>query len=120
MARILVIDDDAMIRQLLRRALETLGHTTLEAENGRVGLERFHPTLVDLVITDILMPQMNGLEFIQALMHSFPSVKVIALTGNDPRYLEQAMALGAQRVFRKPFSLAEILDAVRTLIPCPN
>ena len=86
-----------------------------EAPNGRLGLElyRFRPT--DLVITDILMPEMNGLDMLLELTREFLHAKVIAISGagGEQNVLDLAKLLGARRTFRKPFSLPRLLDAVR-------
>lgn len=115
MATIMIIDDEESIRALLRTTLEAAGHEVKEASNGRIGLElyRFRPT--DLVITDILMPEMNGLDMLLELTHEFPHAKVIAISGagEEPNGLDVAKLLGARRTFRKPFSLPRLLDAVR-------
>jgi two-component system response regulator (stage 0 sporulation protein F) len=81
MATILIIDDEEPIRALLRTTLEAAGHTVVEAGNGRIGLDlyRFKPT--DLIITDIAMPEMNGLDLILALTRQFLHAKVIAISG---------------------------------------
>lgn len=115
MATILIIDDQESIRALLRTTLEGAGYEVTEAPNGRIGLAlyRFRPT--DLVITDILMPEMNGLEILVALTREFLHTKVIAISGAGEEHngLDVAKLLGARRTFRKPFSLPRLLDAVR-------
>jgi two-component system response regulator (stage 0 sporulation protein F) len=115
MATILVIDDEESMRALLRATLEGAGHEVTEASNGRVGLAlyRFRPT--DLVITDILMPEMNGLDMVVELTREFLHTKVIAISGagGEQNVLDLAKLLGARRTFRKPFSLPRLLDAVR-------
>jgi two-component system, response regulator, stage 0 sporulation protein F len=115
MATILVIDDQEPIRALLRAALEGDGHEVLEAANGLLGLERYRERAADLIITDIRMPEMNGLELMLELNRSFPHVKVIAMSGGLERKgeLNAAKLLGARRTFHKPFDVKELLDAVR-------
>ena len=81
MATILVIDDQKPIRALLRLVLEGAGHDVLEASNGRLGLELYQKRSVDLIITDIVMPEMNGLELMLELTRNFLNVKVIAMSG---------------------------------------
>ena len=81
MGTILVIDDQESIRTLLRVALEEDGHEVLEASNGLLGLERYRERAADLIIIDILMPEMNGLELMVELTRSFLNVKVIAMSG---------------------------------------
>ena len=115
MATILVIDDQKPIRALLRAALEEDGHEVLEASNGLLGLERYRERAADLIITDMLMPEMNGLEMMLELNRSFPNVKVIAMSGGPEREggLHAAKLLGARQTFQKPFDMSALLDAVR-------
>ena len=114
-ATILIIDDDDLIRVLLRSALEEAGYEVTEAANGRQGLElyRYRPT--DLVITDIVMPEMNGLDMLLALTREFLDAKVIAISGagEEKNALDVAKLLGARQTFQKPFSLPHLLGAVR-------
>jgi len=81
MATILVIDDQEPIRVLLRTALEEAGHEILEASNGRLGLALYRASAADLIITDIVMPEMDGLEMMVDLTRSFLNVKVIVISG---------------------------------------
>jgi len=115
MATILVIDDQEPVRSLLRLVLEGAGHKVLEASNGRLGLELYHKRSVDLIITDIFMPEMNGLEMMLELTRSFLHVKVIAMSGGLEREggLSAAKLLGARQTFEKPLDIRELLDAVR-------
>jgi len=115
MATILVIDDQKPMRALLRDTLEGNGHEVLEASNGLLGLERYRERAADLIITDILMPEMNGLEMMLELKRSFPNVKVIAISCGPEREggLHAAMLLGARQTFQKPFDMRALLDAVR-------
>jgi CheY-like chemotaxis protein len=115
MARILVIDDQKSMRTLLRLVLEGDGHEVLEASNGRRGLELYREKSADLIITDILMPEMSGLELMLELTRSFLNVKVIVMTGDleDTGRLDKAKLLGACQTFQKPFDTKELLRAVR-------
>ena len=81
MARILVIDDDDRIRGMVLEMLSESGHEVGEASNGQEGLDQFRQTPTDLVITDILMPEKDGLEIIQILKKENPEVKIIAVSG---------------------------------------
>ncbi|HWC50428.1 MAG TPA: response regulator [Nitrospira sp.] len=114
MAKILVVDDERPIRSLLRAALEGDGHQVFEAGNGRLGLELYRERFVDLIITDLVMPEMNGLELISELTKS-AQVKVIAMTGDSDATgrLTAARLLGARQILRKPFDLTTLLDMVR-------
>ncbi|MCS7314826.1 MAG: response regulator [Bryobacterales bacterium] len=116
--RILVVDDDDEARLALRRMLEEAGFDVLEAPNGRValGICRSHP--LDVVITDICMPEQEGLETIQALRREFPRVKLIAISGQPAAavYLRMAKLLGAQATLEKPIRLETLLDTVGSVL----
>jgi len=115
MARILVIDDQEPIRSLLRRALEGAGYEVLEASNGRLGLELYQEMSADLIITDIVMPEMDGLEMMLELNKNFLNVKVIAMSGiqESEGPLNVAKVLGARQTFQKPLDIEKLLSAVR-------
>jgi len=117
MARILVIDDEPQIRSLLRQMLEREGHDVEDAADGKAGLQLFREHPADLVITDILMPEKEGLETIRELRRDFPDTPAIAISGGgtfDPDLcLNLASKLGASEVIQKPFLKRELLEAVR-------
>ncbi len=115
MATILVIDDEEQVRNLLRQTLTGAGYEVAEAANGREGLDRYRKAPVDLVITDILMPDEDGLEATLQLTREFPDVKVIAMTGGsgNRNFLDVAKLFGARRTLSKPFELARLLEAVQ-------
>ena len=115
MATILIIDDDDLIRVLLRSALEEVGYEVTEAANGRQGLELYRHRPTDLVITDIIMPEINGLDMLLALTREFLHAKVIAISGagEEKNVLDVAKLLGARQTFQKPFSMPDLLGAVR-------
>lgn len=117
MARILVIDDDAAIRALLREILESAGHQVQEASDGRQGVSCYRDNGADLVVTDILMPEKDGVELIMELQEWFPEVKIIAMSGGgrglDASFnLRIAKDFGALQQIRKPFSEDDVLDVV--------
>ena len=120
MKRILVIDDDTQIREMLREILEREGYQVEDAKNGREAsaIHRNKPT--DLVITDLIMPEQDGIETIMEFIEKYPTIKIIAISGGgrigSHDYLEMAQALGAAKTFRKPFKRAEIVQAVSELI----
>ena len=105
MARILVIDDEEPIRWLLSKILRTARHEVLQAGNGREGIEICERNAVDLVITDIVMPDTEGLETIRELRRRHPSLKIFAMSGAGPAIrldvLSIASSFGARRTFRK-------------------
>jgi two-component system response regulator (stage 0 sporulation protein F) len=115
MATILIIDDQESIRALLRTTLEAEGHEVVEASNGRIGLDLYRQRPTAVVITDILMPELNGLDLLVELTREFIHAKVIAISGSGERknVLDHAKLLGARRTFQKPFSMTQLLDAVR-------
>jgi len=109
------MDDEAPIRALLRTALQSDGHQVMDAADGRAGLTLYRQQRVDLVIIDILMPELNGLDTIIELTREFLDVKIIAISGapSGAGQLGHARFLGACRTFQKPFVLKELLSAVR-------
>ena len=115
MATVLIIDDEEGIRALLRTTLEAAGYEVVEAANGHQGLELYRSKTTDLVITDIDMPELNGLYLILELTRQFLHAKVIATSGvgGKATALDAAKLLGARRTFHKPFSIPQLLDAVR-------
>jgi DNA-binding response OmpR family regulator len=116
MAKILIIDDEPQIRGVLRKALERAGHEVREAGDGLKGITSFRQEPADLVITDILMPDKEGLESIQELKALRPGLRIIAVSGGIPSapmdVLAVARTFGASRTFWKPFDLATLLAAV--------
>ncbi len=119
MATILVIDDDADMRTIARRMLERAGHSVLEAENGRAGLEVFAERDPDLVITDVLMPEMDGIETMRALRRLQPAARIVAISGSRSlaqdalRYMAK---FGACATLEKPFGCEQLLDTVRRVL----
>jgi two-component system, response regulator, stage 0 sporulation protein F len=115
MPTILIIDDEETIRDLLRSALEAARYAVTEAANGRQGLDLYRHRPADLVITDILMPEMNGLDMLLELTREFLHAKVIAISGagGKDHVLDVAKLLGARQTFQKPFEMPRLLGAVR-------
>jgi DNA-binding response OmpR family regulator len=120
MARILIIDDDAAFLKMLHQVLERAGHMVTKALNGKIGVNLFREEQAELVITDIVLPEKEGLEIIQELKRDFPAVRIIAISGGgrrgEPLYLEMAKKFGADRVFMKPFERQELLSAIDELL----
>ena len=120
MPRILLVDDDEVLRRILSRALNRAGYEVAEAENGQVALERMFERPADLLVTDIIMPVMEGVETIRALRARHPSLRVIAISGggHNPAdwYLKIARSFGARKLLFKPFGPEELLEAVRDLL----
>jgi DNA-binding response OmpR family regulator len=116
MPRILLIDDEEPLRTLLRTTLERAGYEVIEASDGKIGLQLLAESSVDLVITDLVMPEKEGLETILELRRQNSSAKIIAISGggrmNPKVNLAMAEQFGALCTLAKPFSQQEILDAV--------
>jgi len=121
MARILVIDDEPDIRTLLNDVLTGEGHAVEVAADGREGLAAQRARPANLVITDIFMPEKEGIETIIELQRDFPAIKVIAMSGGGNRarsldYLPTASQFGAVRTLPKPFDIDVMLALVRELL----
>ena len=116
MARILVVDDEAMLRGVVRKMLERNGHEVFDAADGALGTEAYRRLLTDIVITDIVMPNKDGIQLIIELKKEFPSVRLIAMSGgartSERDFLEVAKQYGVRQVLHKPFSRAELEAAV--------
>lgn len=116
MKRILVVDDEPSIRKLFARHLEGKGYEVIEAANGKEAVRCYRENPSDLVVTDIVMPEKEGIGMMMDLRREFPDVKVIAISGgglNAPgSYLETAKYLGALRTFSKPLDWPELLTAI--------
>ncbi|RJX32932.1 MAG: response regulator [Desulfurivibrio sp.] len=119
MAKILVIDDEEQIRGLLKRIFQGLGHMVITADNGAVGLKMMAQESFDLVITDIFMPEKEGMETIIEIKRDFPAVKILAVSGGNSQgcdYLPMTRPLGADASLTKPFSREDIVSVVNGLL----
>jgi len=120
MHRILLIEDDDKVRKMLRQTLVAAGYDVQDAANGAIGLECYIQQRSDLVITDIVMPDREGLETIRELRRHHAGVKIIAMSGggrgDSQDYLKLAHQFGALRTLSKPFSGEEILTAVAEVL----
>jgi len=116
MARILLIDDDPLVRNMIRQILELDGHSVVDASNGAVAMRVWSEQPADLIVTDILMPEKDGLEVIRELRRQCPEVKIIALSGGNRKIgfdtLAVASRFGAAATIEKPFQL----DVLRSTI----
>ncbi len=114
---VLIVDDDANIRQLLRATFEDAGYRVLEAQDGRGALDKVARHSVKLVVTDLVMPEKDGVETIRALRQTHPDVKILAISGAvGGSYLKIAGHLGADAVVPKPFRREQVLEAVEQLL----
>lgn len=117
MSRILLVDDHEPVIISLQTMLDGMGHETLTATTGRQALDVHRRDPVDVLVTDIFMPDMDGYELIQKFRREHPAVKVVAISGGIPRapsgpYLEVAHKMGARWVLRKPFSPAQFVEII--------
>ena len=116
MQRILVIDDDPLVRRTMERLLQKSGYEVRLAADGIEGLRAFRTQRPDLVITDIIMPQKEGLDTIRLLRTWSPDVKIIAISGgsvtSDADFLKKAAELGASAILAKPFDNTELLNQI--------
>ena len=121
MARILIIDDDADIRGLYTRILEQAGHLVIEASDGNIGIKLYRENLPDMIITDIIMREKEGLQTLMELRRDFPEVKIIAISGGGEvmagsTCLHLAARLGAKRTLSKPVAKTDVLQAIREVL----
>ncbi|MFZ5623262.1 MAG: response regulator [Gemmatimonadota bacterium] len=123
MARILVVDDEPGLRDVIRRGLERAGHAVLLAGDGDAGLRLYEQQGADLVILDIFMPERDGIDLMLRLRAAVPQPKIIAMSGGGRRQhvdvLGDATLLGAARTFMKPFAIRELVAAVDALLNNP-
>ncbi len=121
--KILVVEDEDLFADMVRRVLASMGHEAVHARNGKEAMKLFDPQTISLVLTDLIMPDMEGVELIVALRRIHPSVKVIAMTGggcNRPEmYLPIAKRVGAMKTLAKPFSMEELQQAVTECLEAP-
>lgn len=120
MATILVIDDEALIRETIRMKLEQSGHQVVEAGNGIEGLRMLDEHAVDLVVTDIIMPEQEGIETIRKIRERNAHVGIIAISGGGRTrnfgFLDFAKKLGANGALSKPFTGSQLLALVETTL----
>jgi DNA-binding response OmpR family regulator len=120
MPGILIVEDDNDLREMLKVSLSRKRFTVFEAENGKDAIAHFKPAVTDLVITDLIMPEEDGLKVIMKLRELKPSLKVVAISGGGKAgpgsYLNLAKALGADEVFSKPFSVHEMITRIEELL----
>jgi len=120
MEPILVIDDDPQVNQLLRDVLEFEGYQVITAQRAIVGLRHLETTTIDLVITDAIMPDKEGLETIKVMRQRYPQIKILAISGGLTKsgvdVLDIAKRLGANSVLSKPFEVKALIQSVHTLL----
>ena len=121
MPSVLIIDDSSDIRELYGRILKQAGYTVIEAADGKIGTRLYRDNPTDLIITDIVMPEKEGIETIMEVRRDYPDAKIIAISGGGKAMasstcLMLAERLGAQKTFVKPIKIAELIQAVKELI----
>jgi DNA-binding response OmpR family regulator len=121
MVGILIVEDDKDLREMLKISLIRRKYSVIEADNGKEAIIHFKPTITDLVVTDLLMPEEDGLKVIMKLRELKPSLKIIAISGGGKAgpgsYLNLAKALGADAIFSKPFSTRDLIAKIEELVP---
>jgi CheY-like chemotaxis protein len=134
MKSVLVIDDEPAIRKALQRALVSAGHPVQLANNGTEGLDALKAQTADIVIVDIIMPRVNGVDTIRAIVREFPNVRIIAISGGGnfspaeyqphaiktEAYLAAATVAGAHAVLTKPFRTQDVTHAISTVTNLPS
>lgn len=119
--KILVIDDEPAVRYAVTRILETKGYEVSTAADGVRGMSQFHLWHPDLVVTDLIMPEQEGMQTIKQIRQADPAVKILAISGGgrlvNVDFLQVARRLGADEILAKPFDSVELLSTVRRLLP---
>lgn len=120
MKRILLVDDDDLFRRMLALILTKLGYEVREARNGKEAIKLFDDSAPDVVLTDLIMPEKEGLETIAELRQSHPNVKIIAMSGGGRvsafDHLRVAKAMGADQILAKPFSNEAVAAALEMVL----
>jgi DNA-binding response OmpR family regulator len=120
MPGVLIVEDDKELREMLKLSLSRRNFTVFEAENGKTAIAHFKPTITDLVVTDLIMPEEDGLKVVIKLRELKPSIKIIAISGGGKvgpgSYLNLAKALGADAIYSKPFSINDLIAKIEQLL----
>jgi CheY-like chemotaxis protein len=120
MSGVLIVEDEKELREMLKISLIRRKFTVFEAANGKDAIIRFKPSITDLVVTDLIMPEEDGLKVIMKLRELKPSIKIIAISGGGKAgpgsYLNLAKALGADAIYSKPFSINDLIAKIEELL----
>jgi len=120
MPGVLIVEDDKELREMLKLSLSRRNFTVFEADNGKSAIAHFKPTITDLVVTDLIMPEEDGLKVVIKLRELKPTIKIIAISGGGKvgpgSYLNLAKALGADAIFSKPFSISDLITKIEQLL----
>ena len=120
MPGVLIVEDDKELREMLKMSLQRRGFAVQAAENGKEAISHFKPSLTDLVVTDLIMPEEDGLKVVIKLRELKPAIKIIAISGGGKvgpgSYLNLAKALGADAIYSKPFSIKDLIVKIEQLL----
>jgi DNA-binding response OmpR family regulator len=120
MPGVLIVEDDKELREMLKLSLSRRNFTVFEADNGKSAIAHFKPTITDLVVTDLIMPEEDGLKVVIKLRELKPTIKIIAISGGGKvgpgSYLNLAKALGADAIYSKPFSINDLIAKIEQLL----
>ena len=120
MAGVLIVEDDKELREMLKMSLLRRGFVVQEAENGKEAISHFKPLITDLVVTDLIMPEEDGIKVVIKLRELKPTIKIIAISGGGKvgpgSYLNLAKALGADAIYSKPFSIKDLIVKIEQLL----
>jgi CheY-like chemotaxis protein len=117
-----LVEDDEPLREILRETLQRGGYTVVEADTGRSAVKKLRLDHADIVLTDVVMPDQDGLEFITMLRKEHPEIPIVAMSGGLARsslYLDLAKKLGARRVLAKPFTPEQMFAALKGAAEMP-
>ena len=121
---ILVIDDESSLREILCRVLADAGHRVTGAANGKEASKVLLTAAFDVVLTDVIMPEKDGMQVISEIRKRYPEVKIIAMSGGghvpQDQYLRIAKGLGAHAVLEKPFPNQQLLSTIETMLAAPD
>lgn len=124
MTGILLVEDDHELREMLKVSLTRHQFTVLEAVNGRDAITHFKPLITDIIVTDLIMPEEDGLKVIMKIREIKPDIKIIAISGGGKAgpgsYLNLAKVLGADAIFSKPFSISDLISKIEDLLKCKD
>lgn len=124
MARILVVDDDELVRSTVRATLKRAGHEVIEAQDGLQASDALARNPVDVVVSDIIMPEVDGIGLLLKLRKQYPALKVIVISGGgrtqNVDFLRMATTLGADLALAKPFTPEELQRAVQDVLAAPS
>jgi DNA-binding response OmpR family regulator len=121
MAQILLVEDNLLLLEMLSDILEDNGHKVFSAPDGEIALRMFYDKKYDVIICDLIMPNMDGMKFITEIRKTHPDVKIIAISGGDEHlpasmYLRATKDIGADRAFEKPINNKKLLSTIDELL----